>query len=175
MTLQAVQQGRIFVHTTQKGNRGDSPNSSHRLARSLNGRGITETGGRKTNLQRRNFTLMTPFIIRFLIRKSSLVRRFCQLIGLSISMRTVLARRIRRVIAPQAQTFPQGPISFANNAGSPVGAAGTAEASPGIVLRRPGLAEQHQYSSALKQCSTLNSDPPPRKDLSEWKTNKQKT
>lgn len=45
------------------------------------------------------------------------MRRFCQLIGLAISG-TVLAERVRGVIAHQAQIFPHCPVSFASNAGS---------------------------------------------------------
>lgn len=75
VNLPATERSRIFTCMMQKLKPGDSPNSSHRLTHPLNGRGITETGERKTNLQRRNFALMTPLIIRFLIRKSSLMRR----------------------------------------------------------------------------------------------------
>lgn len=91
MNLQAVEGGWLFIPMIQKLKSRDSPHNSLRCALSLNRRGITETGERKTNLQRRNFTSMTPLIIRFLIRKSSLMRHFRQLIGLSISMRTILA------------------------------------------------------------------------------------
>lgn len=110
--------GQPFLLRVQKLRAGDSPNSSHRLACLLNRRGISETGQRKTNLQRRNFTLMTSLITHFLIRKSSLMRRFCQLTELSISTRTILAPRIKGVIAHPAQTFPQSLISFAKNADS---------------------------------------------------------
>lgn len=100
VNLQAVDGGQICIHTTQELKSRDSAHSSHRLALSLNRRGITETGrgrGQKTNLQRRNFPSMTPLIIRFLISKSSLMRHFCLLIGFSISMRTLLAQKIRGI------------------------------------------------------------------------------
>lgn len=109
-----------FIHRLQRLKTEGSPNSSPRLTLSLHGRGITETRERKTDLPRRNFILVTPLIISFLIRKSSWMRRFCQLTGFSISMRTILAQRIRGVHAHQAWISLQCPVSFANNADSRV-------------------------------------------------------
>ena len=72
------------------------------------------------NLPRRNFILMTLFIISFLTRKSSRMRYFCQLIGFSTSTRTILAQRIRGVGAHQARISLQCPVLLENNADSRV-------------------------------------------------------
>lgn len=138
MNLQAMEHSRIFICMMQKLKPGDSPNSSHRLTHSLNGRGITEAGERKTNLQRRNFPLMTPLIIHFLIRKSSLMR--CN--------RTLNFHEnyscpgIRRVIAHHAQPLPSVQfhlqiMQVPQEPGSPFLAPFT-------------LPGKHGYSSALK-------------------------
>lgn len=156
MNLQAVEGGWIFIAMIQKLKSRDSPHSSRRRELSLNRRGITETRERKTNLQRRNFTSMTPLIIHFLIRKSSLMRHFRQLIGLSISMRTILAQRIRGLIAHQTQISPRCPISFANNAGSRA----QRKPFPGILRVAPRADWKARVLLCLKkQCPTLNSPP----------------
>lgn len=104
-----LEASRPFVHKLQRLKTEDSPSSGPRLTPSSNGGGIPETGERKTKLHRRNFVLMTPFIMRFLIRKSSPMRRFCQLIGFPISMRTFFAGRIRGSCCSPSPALP--PVS----------------------------------------------------------------
>lgn len=154
-----------FIHRLQRLKTEGFPNSSPRLTPSLHGRAITETGERKMKLPRRNFILMTPFIISFLIRKSSRMRHFCQLIGFSTSTRTIPAQRIRRVSAHQARISLQCPVSLENNADSRV--------------QWKTLSWHHswsqcwpkklQNSSALKNCPTPVF--PPRTGVGGNKTN----
>ena len=165
LSLQAVEASQPFIHRLQRLKTEGFPNSSPRFTPSLHGRAITETGERKMKLPRRNFILMTPFIISFLIRKSSRMRHFCQLIGFSTSTRTIPAQRIRRVSAHQARISLQCPVSLENNADSRV--------------QWKTLSWHHswsqcwpkklQNSSALKNCPTPVF--PPRTGVGGNKTN----
>lgn len=78
------------------------------------------------------------------------MKLFCQLIGLSISMRTMLALRLRGVSVHQACIFPQRSISFANNADSRVQKPLLAWWVLLLVL-----AGEHPHSSALKNSTQL--------------------
>lgn len=85
------------------------------------------------------------------------MRRFCQLIGRSISMRTLLTQRIRGVLAHQTQVFPQGPISFANNAYSRV----QWKPFPGILPVAPGAGQQARILLCLNKTVPNTEFPPP--------------
>lgn len=85
------------------------------------------------------------------------MRRFCQLIGHSISTRTLLTQRIRGVLAHQTQVFPQGPISFAKNADSWV----QWKPFPGILPVAPGAGQQARIPLCLKKTVPNTEFPPP--------------
>lgn len=77
------------------------------------------------------------------------MRRFCQLIGFSISTRTILAQRIRGVIAHQTQIFPFPPrVQFHLQIMQIPGCRGSLFLASFMLL--PAPAGKHQYSSALK-------------------------
>lgn len=148
---------RIFISMMQKLKPGDSPNTSHRLTHSLNGRGITEVGERKTNLQRRNFPLMMPLIIRFLIRKSSLMR--C-----NRTLNFHSCPGIRRIIAHHAQPLPSVQFHLQIMQVPPR----ARKPFPGTIH---AARKARIFLCLKKQCPTLNSALP-TPEGHKWRTNR---